>query len=103
MDNERIVQIMPSDGWRAAYFRETEGSREIKVYSYPLVGWGLLDSGLVVPLDVDRSGWVEDPTEASNFVSLIPPGEEERREAGLDELAVTPAIGRVIGEDAERE
>ena len=93
MDERRIVQIMPSEGWRAAYRLGSEDSPDGKVYSYPLLGWGLQADGHIVPLEAAGNSWVEDPTGANNFVRLIPPGEAERREPELDEEATTPFHG----------
>ena len=66
---KKIVQIIPGDCWRAAY--DVEGEPR----SFPLVAWGLTADGLVVPLEADSSGWVEEPAE-DNFLGIIPPDVE---------------------------
>ena len=89
MEGERIVQIIPGGGWRVAYGLPTGYLGDIEAHSYPVLAWGLTESGQVVPLETDIHGFVQNATEASNFISLVPPDPEERRERGLDEMART--------------
>jgi len=86
MDNSWIVQIVPAEGWRVAYAFELPGGG-VEARSFPLAAWGLTAAGEVVPLEVDGNGIAEDPTTCGNFVALVPPGDYDRREPALDDLA----------------
>lgn len=61
-EDSRIVQIIPADGWWAAY-----NDRGRAVVSR-LVGWGLTAGGWVVHLDADSTGHVEsEPSSVAVF------------------------------------
>jgi hypothetical protein len=53
-----VVALIPAAGWRVTW-RADDGQE----WTQPLVGWGLRDDGLVVPLDTDCNGLVEPLTE----------------------------------------
>jgi hypothetical protein len=42
MTPEKILQIMPADGWRALYAKRIE-SGELELWTEPLIGWALVE------------------------------------------------------------
>jgi len=44
--NDRIIQIMPAEGWRAYEFTQDEAGKT-EVLEVAVVGWGLRDNGQV--------------------------------------------------------
>ena len=59
-----IVQIIPADGWFAIF--DNDG----KEFKSPLVAWGLQRDSTIIPLDLDRKGQVDDPTNNSKFKEI---------------------------------
>ena len=49
MSENRIVKVLPAGGWRVRWTWKTEDDVEV-TSSSPLVGWGLTDDGIIVPL-----------------------------------------------------
>lgn len=47
---DKIIQIMPANGWIANFENDDES------WSEPLVGFGLMNSGVVVPLIQEEIG-----------------------------------------------
>ncbi|MER7114141.1 hypothetical protein ABT332_06590 [Saccharomonospora azurea] len=66
-DYERIVNVMPPNGWRVR-FRDGYGSTA-KTWTAPLVGWGLTAAGEVVPL-AQYSSWSVAPVRELHHESL---------------------------------
>jgi hypothetical protein len=97
--DRQIVQIIPADGWRVVYAIErwVQGERAVEAISSPLLAWGLTMDGFLVPLESDKSGWVEDPTGCSNFLGLITPEdsrlEPEWHEGAREHLQRRHALG----------
>lgn len=67
-DDIKIIQIMPAGGWQV---RHVIGDQP---YVIPLLGWGLLSNGEVVPLDMDDKGIAEVLDGTVEGWSLVPPG-----------------------------
>lgn len=65
-----VVGVIPGGGWRALYNDDGKASVD------PLIAWLVHPDGSVVPVDTDNDGITSIPTEVSNFVRLLPPGEE---------------------------
>ena len=69
-DDKKIIQIMPAEGWRAAYFDDEQN----EVFYNEIIAFGLRDDGFVVPIGWDGDESDDTIVKTSNFVGLCPPG-----------------------------
>ena len=76
-----VVSVAPSPGWHVA--RDTAQSREVL---NPLVGWGVLCNGEVVPLGAEADGSVSELSELARCVHIDP---LDSVSMGLTEIAQT--------------
>ena len=66
--NGKIVQIMKcEEDFKAVYVGEDK-----KLYSDPVIAWGLTEDGEVVPLTVELSEGVLDDARTENFIGILP-------------------------------
>ena len=88
MEYPKTVQIVPADGWRVVVGSDGENG-EIEAFSFPVLGWALLDNGDVRALEGVNDGEVAevDTGLSSSCVGFIPPTDPWRREAEWDEAA----------------
>ncbi|MBD3544488.1 hypothetical protein [Streptomyces sp. JV180] len=64
-----IVAAIPGGDWKVTYRGEESGTTD----SSPLLAWGIRADGTTTPIDVDGSGFSDDPTGDDRFLSLDPP------------------------------
>jgi len=86
---DRIIQIMPAEGWRTLYVEGQDDDGEAILFTGSLVAWALIegcdeeDDGqpytFVVGLHTDVYGGIESCSEASNFVCYVGPEEDPEK------------------------
>jgi len=74
----KLLQIMPADGWKAAYYDEENQAWGIE----PLVGWALADDGCVIGLLAasDAVVTVDDDAAFLTYIRPDGPTAQERHE-----------------------
>jgi hypothetical protein len=64
-----IVAVIPGGGWLAGYKDEDSGEE----ITDPVLAWTVTADGTCQPVDVDGTGWCDDPTSVDNFTRLYEP------------------------------
>lgn len=82
-----VVAAIPGGGWRIEY-KDDDGTPLIS----PVLAWAIHADGTCKPIDVDPSGWCDDPLTAANFIRVYHPDEEEQQLRAAD---ATAALARV--------
>jgi hypothetical protein len=68
---EDYKKIIPGGGWRVAWFDPDTG----ELFARQIVCWALTFEGSLVPVSVDRAGWVDRVDKDDNFLGILEPGE----------------------------
>ncbi|NEE12011.1 hypothetical protein G3M58_36835 [Streptomyces sp. SID7499] len=63
-----VVAAIPGGGWLIDH-KEDDGT----VTTSPVLAWMFYADGTCKPVDVDGTGWCDDPTSDSNFVGVYHP------------------------------
>ncbi len=74
-ENNKIVQIIPAEGWWALY-KEADG----KYWKSKVACFALFQDGSITPMDCDSSGWVDICKETDNLYRIYHQDEEPNHE-----------------------
>lgn len=71
MGNDKIIQIMPApEDLYAVYDMKNDEEYDGDKYYSKIISLALLDNGDVIMLDIDDSGYIDEPNTSSNFIGI---------------------------------
>ncbi|MBD9703402.1 hypothetical protein IHE56_15190 [Streptomyces sp. ID01-12c] len=68
-----VVAAIPGGGWRIQH-RDDDGT----TLDSPVLAWIFYVDGTCKPVDIDPTGWCDNPLTDSNFVRVYHPDEEQQ-------------------------
>jgi len=68
-----IRELIPADRWVAIYeeFDYRYSTPKVKTITLPLLGFGLLYTGEIIPLVIDEHGVIGNPCEEEGFTKVV--------------------------------
>jgi hypothetical protein len=65
-----VKQLIPADHW-VAYYTDQNNQDDMLTCKLPLLGFGLLANGEVIPLVIDKHGVIGNPCEEKGFKKIL--------------------------------